>query len=147
MHSLPNCICVLSHPAGYSSTRAGVFGCHVFSAAQSSRIFLDPQWGDVTSTLQLRFYPAKHPAMCRGVIFCPCKAAQGSITLSRCHVLSAAQSSRIFLGHRRLTIIAHDYGTIANRIAKSWKAVPNLLKPSGKKIFNLMKYPDPAGIT
>jgi len=36
---------------------------------------------------------------------------------------------------------------IANRIAKSWKAVPNLLKPSGTKKFNLMKYLDPEGIT
>jgi hypothetical protein len=36
---------------------------------------------------------------------------------------------------------------IANRIAKSWKAVPLIQKPSGKKIFNLVKFPDPEGIT
>jgi hypothetical protein len=95
-----------------------------------------------------RFHARKHRAMCRGVIFCPWKAVQVWITPSRCHKFSAAQSSRIFLGDHRLTvwIMAPRHPQIANRIAKSRKAVPNLPKPSSKKISNFMKYPDPEGI-
>ena len=86
--------------------------------------------------------------MCRGAIFCARKAVQVWNTPSRCHMSSAAQSSRIFLGDHRLTvwIMAPRHPQIANRIAKSKKAVPNLAKPSGTKIPNLMKYPDPEGI-
>jgi len=86
--------------------------------------------------------------MCRGVMFCSWKAVQVWITPYRCHIFSAAQSSRIFLGDHRLTvwIMAPRHPQIANRIAKSKKAVPNLAKPSGTKIPNLMKYPDPEGI-
>ena len=53
----------------------------------------------------------KRPAMCRGVLFCPCKAIQVWITPSRCHICSAAQSSRIFLDHRRLTVWIMAPGT------------------------------------
>ena len=92
--------------------------------------------------------PRKHRAMCRGVLFCLWKAVQVWITPSRCHMSSAAQSSRIFLGDHRLTvwIMAPRHPQIANRIAKSNEAVQNLLKPFGTKISNLMKYPDPEGI-
>ena len=56
--------------------------------------------------------------------------------------------SRIFLGDHRLTvwIMPPRHPQIANRIAKSKKAVQNLLKPFGRKISNVMKYPDPEGI-
>ena len=123
--------------------------CHVFSAAQSSRIFLDHRWGDVASDpATRRFHARKHRAMCRGVIFCLWKAVQVWITPSRCHKFSAAQSSRIFLGDHRLTvwIMAPRHPQIANRIAKFRKAVPKLLIPFGRKISNVMKYPDPEGI-
>jgi len=43
-------------------------------------------------------------------------------------------------------IMAPRHPQIANRIAKSKKAVPNLAEPSGTKIPNLMKYPGPEGI-
>jgi len=66
---------------------------HVTSAAQSSRIFLDPRWGDVAS---------EAASYVSGVSFCPCKAVQASITPSRWHVFSAAQSSRIFRHHAAL---------------------------------------------
>ena len=92
--------------------------------------------------------PRKHRAMCRGVLFCLWKAVQVWITPSRCHMSSAAQSSRIFLDDHRLTvwIMAPRHPQIANRIAKSKKSVQNLLKPFGRKISNVMKYPDPEGI-
>jgi hypothetical protein len=84
-----------------------------------------------------RFHARKHRAMCRGVIFCSWKAVQVWIIPSRCHIFSAAQSSRIFLLHHRLTV-----WIMAPRhphIAKSRKAVPNLPKPSGNKISNLTR--------
>jgi len=56
--------------------------------------------------------------------------------------------SRIFLGDHGLTvwIMPPRHPQIANRIAKSKKAVQNLVKPFGTKIPNLMKYPDPEGV-
>ena len=111
-----------------------------------------PRIASVTFGLNLGTHddstPRKHRAMCRGVLFCLWKAVQVWITPSRCHMSSAAQSSRIFLGDHRLTvwIMAPRHPQIANRIAKSKKAVQNLLKPFGRKISNVMKYPDPEGI-
>ena len=55
-----------------------------------------------------------------------------------------------YISHLRpltVWIMALRHPRIANRIAKSWKTVPSIPKPSGKKISNLMKYPVSAGIT
>jgi len=78
--------------------------------------------------------------MCRDVIFCR-KSAQVFVTPSIWHVFSAAQSSRIFLDPRRLKvwIMPPRHPQISNHIAKSiWKAAPNLLKPFGRKIFEVL---------
>jgi len=67
-------------------------------------------------------------------------------------------NSNSALGNRHKSLLPHRdgmcsvphrilLGSIQQCVAKSRKIVPNLLKPFGRKICNLMEYSDPEGIT